>query len=112
MYPNLQYAQAQHGVNTGRGTGVIDTIHLVEVARAIEVMEGSGALSAIELKGIKQWFADYLTWMTTSKNGIDEREAKNNHATCWVMQVAEFARLTGNQELLANCRNRVKEVLL
>lgn len=38
MNPNLQYAQAIHGRFTGRGTGIIDTIHLVEVARAIEVL--------------------------------------------------------------------------
>src|SRR5712691_11328977 len=112
MNPNLQFAQAIHGRMTGRGTGIIDTIHLVEVARAIEVMETSNALSADELKGIKQWFADYLQWMTTHQNGIDEREAKNNHGTCWVMQVAEFARLTGNQQLLAFCRDRFKTVLL
>ena len=36
MNPNLRYAQAIHGRFTGRGTGIIDTIHLVEVARAIE----------------------------------------------------------------------------
>src|SRR5438876_3388143 len=112
MNPNLQFAQAIHGRVTGRGTGIIDTIHLVEVARAIEVMEGSGALSVNELKGIKQWFADYLQWMTTHQYGIDEREAKNNHGTCWVMQVAEFARLTNNQQLLAFCRDRFKTVLL
>jgi len=111
MNPNLQYAQAIHGRVTGRGTGIIDTIHLVEVARAIEVLEGSGALPEAEMKGIKHWFADYLQWMTTSKNGIEEREAKNNHGTCWVMQVAEFARFTGNQELLAYCRERFKTVL-
>ncbi len=35
MNPNLQYAQAIKGRFTGRGTGIIDTIHLVEVARAI-----------------------------------------------------------------------------
>ncbi|PYS76133.1 MAG: alginate lyase, partial [Acidobacteria bacterium] len=79
MNPSLQYAQAIHGRTTGRGTGIIDTIHLVEVARAIEVLEGSRALSSTEVKGIKQWFGDYLNWMTTSKNGIEEREAKNNH---------------------------------
>ena len=112
MNPNLQYAQAIHGRVTGRGTGIIDTIHLVEVARALEAIEGAGALSASELQGIKQWFADYLQWMTTSKNGIEEREAKNNHGTCWVMQVAEFAHFTGNQELLAYCRGRFKTVLL
>src|SRR5207247_3196208 len=27
MNPNLQYAQAIHGITTGRGIGVIDTIH-------------------------------------------------------------------------------------
>jgi hypothetical protein len=111
MNPNLQYAQAIHGRFTGRGTGIIDTIHLVEVARAVEVLEKSGALSQTEVAGIKQWFADYLIWLTTSKNGTDERDAKNNHGTCWVMQVAAFARLTGDQELLAYCRNRFKTVL-
>ncbi len=112
MNPNLQYAQAIHGRFTGRGTGIIDTIHLVEVARAIEVLERSQALTSPDLKGIKQWFADYLTWMTTSKNGTDERDAKNNHGTCWVMQVAAFAHLVGNEELLAYCRNRFKTVLV
>jgi hypothetical protein len=112
MNPNLQYAQAIHGRFTGRGTGIIDTIHLVEVARAIEVLEGSRALAQADLTGIKQWFVDYLTWMTTSKNGTDERDAKNNHGTCWVMQVASFAHLVGNQELLAYCRDRFKTVLV
>jgi len=112
MNPNLQYAQAIKGRVTGRGIGIIDTIHLVEVAQAIKVMEKSGALSVNERNGIKQWFAEYLVWMTTHKYGIEEREAKNNHGTCWVMQVAAFAGLTGNQKLLAYCRNRFKTVLV
>jgi hypothetical protein len=112
MNPHLKYAQAIKGRMTGRGVGIIDTIHLVEVARAIEVLESSKVLTQAELKAIRQWFADYLNWMTTHQYGIDEREAKNNHGTCWVMQVAAFARLTGNQELLAYCRNRFKTVLL
>jgi hypothetical protein len=112
MNPNLQYAQAIHGITTGRGTGIIDTIHLVEVARAIEVMEPSRALSAADLKTIKQWFVEYLQWMTTSKNGIQERDAKNNHTTCWVMQVAAFAHLVGDQELLEFCRVRFKTVIV
>jgi hypothetical protein len=112
LNPNLQYAQAIHGRFVGRGTGIIDTIHLVEVARAIEVLQASGALSSAEITEIKKWFTDYLTWLTTSKNGIDERDAKNNHGTCWVMQVAAFAHLTGNEQLLAYCRDRFKTVLV
>jgi hypothetical protein len=112
MNPNLQYAQAIRGRFTGRGIGIIDTIHLVEVARAVEVLGSSKALTQAENKAIKHWFSDYLNWLTTSKNGIEEREAKNNHGTCWVMQVAEFSRLTGDQQLLAYCRNRFKSVLV
>ncbi|MDQ3253875.1 MAG: alginate lyase family protein [Acidobacteriota bacterium] len=112
MNPNPQFAQAIHGRFTGRGIGIIDTIHLVEVSRAIEAMEGSRVLSRAELNGIKGWFTDYLRWMTTHPYGIDERDAKNNHGTCWVMQVAAFARLTGHTELITYCRNRFKTVLV
>ena len=112
MNPNLQYAQAIHGRFTGRGIGIIDTIHLVEVARAIEVLKDSGALSMTDLGGLIEWFTEYLHWLTTHQYGKDERDAKNNHGTCWVMQVAAFAHLVGNDELLAYCRDRFKTVLV
>jgi hypothetical protein len=112
MNPNLQYAQAIKGITTGRGIGIIDTIHFVEVARAVEVLGNSKSLSTNDIVTIKKWFADYLEWMTTSKNGLEEREAKNNHGTCWLMQVAAFAHLTGNKELLEYCRNRFKTVIV
>jgi hypothetical protein len=50
--------------------------------------------------------------MTHSKNGQDERDAKNNHGTCWLLQVAAFAHLTGDEALLAYARERFKTVLL
>jgi hypothetical protein len=112
LNPNLQYAQAIYGRSTGRGIGIIDTVHLVEVARAIEVLEQSDVLSPGERQQIQRWFADYLRWLTTSKNGHDERDAKNNHGSCWLLQVAAFAHLTGDQPLLAYARDRFKTVLL
>jgi hypothetical protein len=112
MNPNLQFAQAIHGRFTGRGTGIIDTIHLVEVSRAVEVLKNSGALSRADLNGIRQWFALYIAWMTTHEYGIAERDAANNHATCWVMQVAAFSHLTEDTAQLNDCRNRFKTILL
>jgi hypothetical protein len=112
MAPHLRYAQAISGRVTGRGVGIIDTIHLVEVVRAIAALEPSGAMSAGELKGLRDWFGQYLEWMTTHEYGIAERDAKNNHGTCWVMQVAAFARYTGRDDLVDYCRQRVKAVLL
>jgi hypothetical protein len=112
MNPNLQYAQAIHGRTTGRGIGIIDTIQLVDVVRAISVMEDSMQLTARDSDGLREWFSRYLSWMTTSKNGLEEREAKNNHGTCWVAQAAEFARFTRNGEIMAFSRKRFKETLV
>ena len=112
MNPSLQYAQAIHGRTTGRGTGIIDTIHLIEVARSAPVLAEAKALSSTHFDGVKKWFADYLKWMTTSKNGQEERDAKNNHGTWWVAQAAEFATLTRDSEVASSCAERFKTVLI
>ena len=112
MNPSLLYAQAIKGRATGRGIGIIDMIQLIEVAQGIRVMEYAEVVKQADLQKIKSWFSQYLQWVTTHQYGIDEREAKNNHGTCWVMQVAVFAKLVNNQELLDYCKNRYKTVLL
>ncbi|OKL42202.1 alginate lyase [Pontibacter flavimaris] len=112
MNPSLHCAQAIKGRATGRGIGIIDTIHLMEVAQGVRVLENASGTDQVSVRAIKQWFADYLQWLTTHPYGQAEMNWKNNHATCWVMQVASFARLTQNEELLDFCRKRYKEVLL
>ena len=112
MNPNLQFAQAIKGRFTGRGIGIIDTIQLMEVAQGILVMQGAKAMDKRLSENFKGWFSKYLTWLTTHQYGKDEMNAENNHGTCWVMQVASFAKLTGNKELLDFCRERYKTVLL
>lgn len=112
MNPNLQYAQAIHGVTPGRGTGIIDTLQLVEVARAAAWIERAGVMTREDADSVRRWFAEYTDWMTTSKNGLDERAAKNNHGTCWVAQVAEFARFTQDDAKVADCRERFRTVLV
>jgi hypothetical protein len=112
MYPHLKYAQAIKGVATGRGTGIIDTIHLVEIAKAVEVLHGSPSLSGEDEAAIKNWIAEYLKWLTTHKYGIDERESRNNHGTWWVTQVAAFAHAVNDTATMSFCRMRYKTVLL
>jgi hypothetical protein len=110
MNPNLDHAQAIHGITSGRGTGIIDTLHLVEVARAATLLSAANAIDSSA--AIKDWFTQYLEWMRTSKNGIEERDAKNNHGTCWVLQAGEFARFTANEEVMDWCRNRFRTTLV
>jgi hypothetical protein len=112
MTPHLLYGQAIKGRVTGRGVGIIDTIHLVEVAQAIRVLERLGYLRGETLARTKEWFAAYLEWITTHPYGIEERSATNNHSAAWALQVAGFALLVGDEARLADTRRFFKETLL
>ncbi|MBU6409422.1 MAG: alginate lyase family protein [Verrucomicrobia bacterium] len=112
MNPNLHYAQAIPGVSNGRGIGIIDTLHLIEVPKAIEAMQKSPAFPPAVLAPLKQWFADYCAWMLASKNGHDEARAGNNHSVAFWLQVAVFSQFTGNQTNLARCRRQFEQVFL
>jgi hypothetical protein len=112
MNPSLDYAQAISGVTPGRGVGIIDTLHLIEVSRAARHLEHAQVFSPTEFKELRAWFAQYLDWMCTSKNGKEEEVATNNHGTCWVAQAAAFAAFTGNIDALALCRDRFRAHLL
>lgn len=111
MNPNLIYAQAIHGVDTGRSIGIIDTLHLVEVARAALVLERDGAIQADDSQGTRGWFIEYLHWMTTSERGQQERDERNNHGSCWLLQAAAFAAYVGDGRALDECRERLKSKL-
>ena len=108
MNPNLLYAQAIKGRATGRSTGVIDTIHLVEVARSALLLARNGAIPSADFEVIKSWFASYLSWLSTHPYGTSERAAGNNHAVCWALQAAAFAELVNDKEQLAAIRHRFK----
>ena len=112
MNANLLYAQAIKGVATGRGIGIIDTVHLVEVTKAIHAIENSSALTKADLEAIKLWFSNYLNWITTHEYGIAERDNGNNHSVCWTMQVAAFADLIKDAKTMDFCRNFYKSILL
>ena len=112
MNPSLLYGQAIQGRATGRSIGIIDTIHLVEVARGVKVLEQHGALPAERLAPVKAWFAAYLDWLQTHPYGQQERVHPNNHGVCWSMQAAAFADLGGEAEVLEWVRGQFKSVYL
>jgi hypothetical protein len=112
MNPNLQFAQAIHGRFTGRGTGIIDTIHLVEVARATRLLAKARLIPEADWTAISTWFDEYTMWMFTHEYGQAERDTANNHATCWLMQVSAFSQMLDDDEVLGYCRDRFKTVLL
>jgi hypothetical protein len=112
MNPSLLFGQAISGRYTGRSIGIIDTIHLIEVAKSIEVLADQSQIPSKNLELIKVWFSEYLLWLNTHKYGLKEKNHPNNHGVTWSMQASAFARLVDDQATLSWVRNQFKTVYL
>jgi hypothetical protein len=115
MNPNLNFGQAVPGINSGRGIGIIETIALTGIADAAGLLLGSKSWTKSNDEDLKKWYAQYLDWMLTSKNGREEHAAKNNHGTWYFAQAIDFALFTGNRaragELIAESKTRLDSQL-
>jgi hypothetical protein len=87
-------------------------LHLIEIPPAVTALAQASAFPAELQKDIQAWFKDYTAWMLTSKNGRDEAAAKNNHSVAYWLQVAVFARFTGDAETLKECRRQYTQVFV
>lgn len=101
MNPHLEYAQSIPGRTTGRGIGIIDIRGVYSLVDAITLLDMSGAIETDEMAKIRKWFSDLFEWLTTSKNGKDEDDYKNNHSVAYDVIVSSIARFLGNDEYAA-----------
>jgi Alginate lyase len=90
---------------------LIDTRHFVKLIDGIGLLEGSPYWKAADRNGMKTWFASFLNWMETSKNGLDEMDADNNHGAWFDAQRLSMALLIGDEkkatEIAKNALNRL-----
>ncbi|MCG8687740.1 MAG: alginate lyase family protein, partial [Desulfobacterales bacterium] len=110
MNPSLLYGQAIKGRSSGRSIGIIDTIHLTEVARGTKHLCTSPVFHPDDQAAVKAWFRDYLTWINSHPYGLKEKVHPNNHGVCWSMQAAAFADLVGDETVLSWVRHQFKTV--
>src|ERR1035437_5142737 len=62
MNPNLNYAQAVKGINTGRGAGVLEGRNAAYMTQALGLLDGSPSFTQDDQRGIHKWITDYRTW--------------------------------------------------
>ena len=98
MNPNMKFAQAIKGVNDGRGTGILDSRAFVDVVSYIGLIDGSKAWTNTDKDALKAWFSEYYDWLSNSKNGIDERNAKNNHGIWFDTQMLGIGLYLGKED--------------
>jgi hypothetical protein len=99
MNPHLQFGQAIPGRTKGRDIGIIDTVRLVTIIDAIGLLESSSAWTAKDRNAMRNWCAEYLKWLRTSKHGLGEEKKLNNHGTWYDAQVVSLALYTGQNNI-------------
>ncbi len=111
MNPNMQYAQFVPGLynGDGRGSGVLDARWLVYVVDAVGMLEGSKAWTAADQKGMTDWFSRYYEWLTTSKNGLHEMAAPNNHGSWYAAQQTAIASFLGKTGDVRAAAERIRD---
>jgi len=109
MNPNLQFAQAVPGVNSGRGIGLIESRELTRVVDAAGLLAGSKSWTGADQRGLEEWFRNFLRWMRESEHGRDEAAGRNNHGTYYDIQVASFALFLDQRELAAQILEDAKQ---
>ncbi len=93
MTPNMLFAQVIPPARAGRFEGVVEAVHLAEVAQSIAFLGGAEGLAEAELAGVRRWFADYFEWLDGSRLAGLARDDKSHHGSSWLLQASAFARL-------------------
>src|SRR5437899_227465 len=76
--------------------GVIDGRSFIRAIQGMEFLAQTGAWDPKDRAAVRKWFDEYLHWLTESKNGLEEKNASNNHASWWTAQVAAVASFVEN----------------
>ena len=99
MNPNFECAAALPGVYDGMAIGIIFGARLVDFLDYVRLLSLSDSWTEEDDNALKKWFAEYAKWLQTSKFGIEESKAKNNHITWYLAQIAAAAVYNGDEEL-------------
>lgn len=105
MNPNLKYSQLIRNRTRARGVGIIDGRRLAILTEAILLLKNYGKIDKKVYNGIKEWYAEYLDWLSTSFYGLDEKNRGNNHGAWWGVQISaisSFLQIEDNIKFIAS----------
>src|ERR1700685_1784017 len=77
--PSLNSSPASALKTLKRGSDSPSTLY----SKAKYALVAPALMSGDDNRALKEWFSSYLTWLKMSQKGKKERDALNNHATCW-----------------------------
>ncbi|MDW5266664.1 MULTISPECIES: alginate lyase family protein [Acidobacteriaceae] len=118
MTPSLMDASVVLPAKTGRFEGIVETVHLAEVAQAIPFLTNAEAFTKNDADGVTRWFGTYFDWLNNSQFAGLARDQKDHHGSSWLLQTIAFMRLrlallpNTDDTPLGELRHRYKSVTI
>ncbi|MCE0505454.1 alginate lyase family protein [Roseivivax sp. GX 12232] len=111
MAPHLEFAQVNPAAQreAHSASGLIEMKDLYFLLDAVRLLERAGAWPEADKAALTLWLEEYLTWLLESPQGLQEARARNNHGTCYDLQVGAIAAYLGDIPRLCETFRRSRE---
>jgi hypothetical protein len=94
-----------------RSEGVFAARDLYYFLDAARILEGSGALGADDVAGLRDKLSEHRDGLSTSTDGLAERRRLDHRGTCYDLQLGAVAHYLGDTTTLAGVFRRFRERL-
>lgn len=100
MNPNMNYAAGIPGQADGRGVGIHRFKDFAIILDDIGLLRAMGYWTDEDQAKMVKWVSEFSNWCNTTKLGLDEKKAPNNHSVFYGSMMLGCACYTGNQPLI------------
>lgn len=112
MNPHLEYSQSVPGNPKGRRSGILDgRLIALTIPDAITILRRSSHWTPLLENGMKEWFTNYLDWLTESDLGREGAKQVNNHGSWYRLHVAVVSLFVGQQSIAEKMIYQARESL-
>lgn len=98
MNPHFRFSQVAFG-HPNSGSATISATSLMSFIEGVQLLSHSRSLTSRDLKKLKVWFSDFLTWMLNDDIAKKQRDSDSNIGTYYTAQTAVYALFVGNNTL-------------
>ena len=114
MNPHLSSAQVRPGLRRkqGRQSGVIEFKDVYFFLDAVRLLRGHPQWTDSLDQAFNSWMWEYCDWLLNSRQGRAESASKNNHGTCYDLQLGAIAAFLGAQDILDPLLHGLEQRLL
>ena len=113
MNPHLNCAQVRpgRGRKQGRQSGVIEFKDVYFFLDAVRLLQSHSEWTKSLNQAFQGWMREYCDWLLHNRQGRAESASRNNHGTCYDLQLGSIAAFLGAKDALDPLLNGLEQRL-